>query len=109
MATVREYIAAKLNRYYIDITDAELDGMLADSGLIGDDTYATDLSKPVKQALVSFIPELFLAPESISQGDFTIKRSQAGLKEYYAILCADLGIVSESISTPKIVNKSNIW
>jgi hypothetical protein len=108
MATIRGYISAKLERYHIDLSDAELDAILADNNLVGTDTYSSAASTSVKLAFVKCIPELLLQPD-IAEGGFSRKFDKAAIMTYYSMLCKELGVEDQLNPKPKLKNASNRW
>lgn len=108
MATIREFIQAKLSRYNIDLSEAELDAAIQDQALTPTDPYAPEASKPTLKVIASVIPELLLAPD-ITEGGFSIKYDKGAVSAYYNLLCSQLGIPNQLNPQPKIRSKSGIW
>lgn len=108
MGTIREYIAAKLNRFEVNIEDVELDGLLIEGGLDGMLSYDAGQTIPVKTALVKIIPEVLLMP-NISEGGYSITRNIEALKIYYSHLCADLGLVNILDQSPSVSDITDLW
>ena len=108
MATIREFIQAKLSRYNIDLTEAELDAAITDQGLVSSDQYTSSASTSSLKVIASVIPELLLAPD-ITEGGYSIKFDRAAVTAYYKLLCAQLGIDDRLNPQPKIRSKSSIW
>ncbi|MCF2498397.1 DUF6706 family protein [Dyadobacter chenhuakuii] len=108
MATIREFIQAKLSRYNIDLTEAELDAAIIDQGLTPADQYASSASKSTLKVIASVIPELLLAPD-ITEGGYSIKYDKGAVTSYYRLLCAQLGIDDNLNPQPKIRSKSSLW
>jgi hypothetical protein len=107
MATIREVLKSKLDRFNVDVTDIDLDAMIIEAGLIdGSGEYTVDTVLVTKKALTTIIPELLVSP-SISEGGYSIKWDVNGLKEYYAILCEETG--EQNKLSPKVKNISNRW
>ena len=108
MATIREYIKSKLERYNIELTEAELDALLADNDLVGPDTYSSSASRAVKLAIVKCIPELLVQPD-ITEGGFSRKFDKAAIISYYSMLCKELGVEDQLSPKPTLKNASNRW
>lgn len=111
MATVKDYIETKLQRFNITISDIELAVSFAENGLSPNDLYTGANIIKVKKTFVSIIPELLLIAE-VSEGDLTLKWNIEGIKAYYAMLCNELEIddkLNIAVQTPKVYNKSNLW
>lgn len=108
MATILEYIQAKLERYNIELTEAEIDAILADNELVGTDNYSSTVSTPIKLAIVKCIPELLLQPD-ITEGGFSRKFDKAAIISYYSMLCKELGVEDQLSPKPTLKNASNRW
>lgn len=108
MATIREYIQAKLDRYNIELSEAEIDAILAYNDLVGPDTYSSSASRAVKLAIVKCIPELLLQPD-ITEGGFSRKFDKAAVIAYYSMLCKELGVEDQLTPKPNLKNISNRW
>lgn len=108
MATIREYIQAKLERYNIDLPEAELDALLIDSDLVGTDPYSTAAAKPIKLAIVKCIPELLLQPD-ITEGGYSRKLDKDAVIAFYSLLCKELGVENQLTPKPTLKNISNRW
>ncbi|WP_426291978.1 DUF6706 family protein [Dyadobacter endophyticus] len=108
MATIREFIQAKLSRYNIDLSEAELDAAIQDQALTPSDPYAPEASKPTLKVIASVIPELLLAPD-VSEGGYSIKFDRAAVTAYYSWLCGELGIPDKLNPQPKIRSKAHLW
>lgn len=111
MATVKEYIEAKLQRFNITISDVELAVYLTENQVSENDELTEIILEKVKKTFISIIPELLLISE-VSEGDLTLKWNIDGIKAYYSMLCKDLGIednINSQLQIPVIVNKTNLW
>lgn len=111
MATNSEVIKARLNRYGIEIQDAELDAHAVDTALVLTDEYSINEGPAVKRVLALVLRDLLVMPD-LSEGQISIKWDRAAVKAYYGMLCKELGLVNEFIEIapqPTIQNKSYLW
>lgn len=110
MATVREYIDAKLNRFGLELEEVEMTILL-------DSVQATDNTKldsttlvQAKTAIVSIIPELLLLPSKVTEGGMSVERNTAGITAYYTGLCAELGLDNKLVTgQPVVRDASFLW
>lgn len=109
MATIQEFIVAKLTRYNIELSDIELAAALTEQGLIASDEYSAAAARPLKLVIVALIPELLLMPD-VTEGGYANKWDKVGIKAYYSLLCKELGIKDElAPARPIISNASSRW
>jgi len=108
MATIREVITSTLQRYHIELSEAELDAKLILQGLNPTDAFNPSADRPMKLAIVSVIPELLLAPD-VQEGDYAVKFDRNAIMRYYSLLCQELGVEDKLNPKPKIRNRSRRW
>jgi len=108
MAAIGEVIQAKLSRYNIDLTEAELEVAISEQGLVSSDPYTSEVSTKTLKVIAGVLPELLLAPD-ITEGGYSIKYDKTAVLAYYKMLCADLGLPDKVSPQPKIRSKSCIW
>lgn len=90
--TVLQFLQTKLSKFDIEVDQGELEILFLESDTkLTTEVDSTSVLVEAKKALVTFIPELLLKPE-ISEGEFKIKFDREGIKEYYKLLCNELGI-----------------
>lgn len=109
MATIRQIVTARLERFGIELQEIEVDAALIEAGLEdGSDEFTADSINYVKKAIVTIIPDILLYPQ-ISEGGYSKQYNVEALKTYYGILCGELGIENKLTPKPKVVNGSNLW
>lgn len=106
MATVREFITAKLERFNIELSTAEMDALVVDQGLNLDAAYNSSTATIAKKAILEIIPELLLSPD-VREGGYSQSWDTEGIKAYYNMLCAELKVPNKLI--PKVTDKSYMW
>lgn len=108
MATIRETITAKLARYNIDLSEAELDAAIVDQGLVPTDEYSASASHKTKLVIVEVIPGLLVVPD-VTEGGYSVKFDRAGIMAYYRLICSELGIPDKLNPQPRIRSKAHLW
>jgi hypothetical protein len=109
MATIQDFVVAKLERYNIELTPVELEVMLTDANLVATDTYTSGHLVQIKTAFVSIIPELLLRPD-ITEGGYSEKYDKAAIRTFYSMLCREIGVPDVfEVGQPEIRNASNLW
>lgn len=69
---------------------------------LGDDVTQSN-NTPIKVAIVTFIPTLLLRATSINESGFSMSWNIDGIKEYYSLMCKQLGLADElNDNKPKI-------
>ena len=106
MATITEFITAKFTKYGINISVSELEYLGISFGFDPTETLTVSNTEKAKLSIASMIPEILLMP-NISEGGYSISHNYPGLKDYYSMLCDELGIENKLI--PKVRNLSNRW
>lgn len=105
--TNQEYIVAKLEHCGVTLSANYLAAMAADGGITLSATYTDSTAIAVKTCIARTIPEL-LTVTNVSEGGYSISRDVEGIKAYYSLLCAELGIPNR-LARPTIKNKSDKW
>ena len=108
MATIQEYIQAKLIRYRIALSDVEISALIIDQGLNPIDEYTLENSTSAKTVIVRVVPELLLRPD-ITEGGYSEKWDRDGILAYYSLLCKEIGLVDELNAVPTLKNVSYLW
>lgn len=108
MVTAKGYISSKLAKFYLSVTDEELDAHLIEFGLDADDAYTKDNAATINAALIGIVPELLAAPD-ISEDSFSIKRNPDSIRAYIRFLCDKYGLSSPFPSEDSVFNASNLW
>lgn len=91
--TVKEYIQGRFKSFGISLSEADLFEMCAN--LKSGDEMTNEELIPAKVAICRFIPSLLVRPTAISEAGFSLSWNKEGVKEYYAILCKELGLKNE--------------
>lgn len=101
--TNKEYLTKTLSRFNITEDDVEL--ILADTGLEGDDPLDVRACKLAMYRSMSSI----LPAANISEGGYSISWNMEALRMWYRALCKELGVEDVLTPKPKVRNKSNLW
>lgn len=69
---------------------------------LGDEVTQSN-NTPIKVAMVTFIPTLLLRATSINESGFSMSWDIDGIKDYYSLMCKQLGLKDElNDNKPKI-------
>lgn len=99
--TVKEYISQKFQSFNVNLSDADILDIVESAGLDdGDIERNADNKFIVSVAIAKYIPTLLLRATSISESGFSMSWNIQGIKEYYAYLCKQYGLIDE-INTDK--------
>lgn len=106
MATVSEYISAKLAQFGFEISEPELEFLALKMDLELFSAMSKSAIENVEKAMITLIPELLAVP-NVSDNGTSITKNIEGIKAYHSKLCAEYGL--ENSLEPKIRDASSIW
>ena len=110
MATVREYIDAKLSRFGLELSGMEMTVLLESVEADDDTIIRPDSLIQAKTAIANIIPELLLMPTKVTEGGMSIERNTAAITAYYTALCGELGLTNALVTAaPTVVDRSYLW
>lgn len=104
---VSDYITQKIGSFGMNLSEADLLDMTLNSLISLDDEITQDNMIEVNKAIAAFIPSLLARPASVNESGFSISWDKDGLKEYYAMLCKQLGL--ENVFSSRISDASMYW
>lgn len=100
---VREYISSKYQSFGINLSEADLLDMAQDAKVELSDEVTQSNNTPIKVAIVTYIPTLLLRATSINESGFSMSWNIDGIKDYYSLMCKQLGLKDElNDNKPKI-------
>lgn len=94
---IKEYIRQRFSAFGTELSDADLLCITMEEGEVTKD----NISK-VEVAMVRYIPNLFLRPNSISESGFSMSWNKQAMKDFYSLKCKEYGLENELISKPKV-------
>lgn len=94
---IKEYIRQRFGAFGIQLSDADLVSISMEQGEVTQD----NISK-IEVAIVRYIPNLLLRPNSISESGFSMSWDKQGMKDFYSIKCKEYGLEDLLNSKPKI-------
>lgn len=94
---IKEYIRQRFGTFGVHLSDADLLGITMEEGEVTED----NISK-VEVAIVRYIPNLLLRPNSVSESGFSMSWDKQGMKDFYSIKCKEYGLEDLLNSKPKI-------
>jgi hypothetical protein len=94
---IKEYIRQRFGAFGIQLSDADLLSISMEQGEVTQD----NISK-IEVAIVRYIPNLLLRPNSISESGFSMSWDKQGMKDFYSIKCKEYGLEDLLNSKPKI-------
>lgn len=101
ITTNQEYLQKTLGKF--DITDDEIDVMLADSSLSGEAALDVLACKnAIYKSMSSILPVA-----NVSEGSFSRSWNMEAVKMWYGSLCTELNKVN--VLKPKLRDRSNRW
>ncbi len=95
--TVKEYITQQFGTFGIQLSEAELVDLCNEKE---NEEYLSN-KKATQIAIVEYIPVLLVRP-NVSENGFSLSWDKKGLRDYYNLRCAELGIKNKLISKPKV-------
>ncbi len=101
--TNSEYLISSLQR--LNVTSADIDVMLVESGLDG--SAPLDITACKNAIYNGFSKIIPLA--NVSEGGYSISWNMNAVKLFYANLCRELGKENVLEIKPKVKDKSNYW
>ena len=96
--TIGAYISQKLSSFGVQLREADLLDIELTNSLSAQDDVSVSNKRAVDVALARFIPTI-MARQDVSEGGMSISWDRNALKEYYGMMCQDLGI--ENRLTPR--------
>lgn len=94
---IKEYIRQRFSAFGIQLSDADLLCISMEEGEITED----NISK-IEVAIVRYIPNLLLRPNSISESGFSMSWDKQAMKDFYTLKCKEYGLEDRLNSRPKI-------
>lgn len=104
---VSDYITQKLGRFDIELSEADLVDITLNSSISLESDITQCNINEVNKAIAEFIPSLLARPTSVKESGFSVSWDIEGIKDYYSILCNQLGI--ENVFASKISDASDLW
>lgn len=106
--TIGEYITGRFQTFGVSLSEADLLDITLSSPDISLETEITkENQQQVLRAITGLIPAILAMPESVNENGFSVQWDKSGLREYYRMLCSQLGIVPEAGSS--ISDASDLW
>lgn len=110
--TYKEYLqtlASFING--LNFTDTQVEFILAEQGLDGDDTINTEDDRiEVQTAIYYQIPLIIAGLHNVQEGGYSISWNVDALKLWYCMMAKKLGLEDEITGTvPTIRDRSNFW
>lgn len=94
---IKEYIRQRFGVFGIQLSDADLLSISMEQGEVTQDNISR-----IEVAIVRYIPNLLLCPNSISESGFSMSWDKQGMKDFYSIKCKEYGLEDLLNSKPKI-------
>ena len=94
---IKEYIRQRFGAFGIQLSDADLLSISMEQGKVTQDNISR-----IEVAIVRYIPNLLLRPNSISESGFSMSWDKQGMKDFYSIKCKEYGLEDLLNSKPKI-------
>ena len=94
---IKEYIRQRFGAFGIQLSDADLLSISMEQGEVTQDNISR-----IEVAIVRYIPNLLLRPNSISESGFSMSWDKQGMKDFYSIKCKEYGLEDLLNSKPKI-------
>lgn len=106
--TYKEYLTVVLGKF--GLSASEIGFILTEAGLNPDTTVESSTDKVLlKTAMYNHIPAMIAGLSDVSEGGYSVKWNIEGIKAWYALLAAELGLTDKLNSSPVIRDKSNRW
>ena len=100
--TVGEYITDRFQTFGVSLSEADLFDVT-----LSDPEITKENREQVLRAMTGIIPAILAMPESVNENGFSVQWDKSGLREYYRMLCNQLGIACEAGSS--ISDASDLW
>ena len=98
--TVGEYITDRFQTFGVSLSEADLfDVTLSDPDISLETEITKENREQVLRAMTGIIPAILAMPESVNENGFSVQWDKSGLREYYRMLCNQLGIACEAGSS----------
>lgn len=94
---IKEYIRQRFGAFGVQLSSADLLCISMEEG----EVTADNISK-IEVVIVTYIPNLLLRPNSISESGFSMSWDKQAMKDFYSLKCKEYGIENQLISKPKI-------
>lgn len=108
MSTIRKYIEAKLERFNINCSDVEVQALMVQHAIIGNEPLGADGLKKSHAALASILSEL-LVIASVTEGGYSIAWNIEGIKAYITMLQKQAGVEADNAMFGSITSISDTW
>lgn len=100
--TIKEYITDKFSSLGIQLSSADIFELCL--WLDSSQEVTTDNLPAAKLNICKFIPSLLARPTSISEGGMSMSWDKGAIKDYYTVLCAELGVRNKTEPTVKFIS-----
>lgn len=107
MATLKEYVSAKLTPFRYALSEQEMDIAFIEAGVENSELTAETLNNG-KLVLWMLIPGLLALPD-VSEGDFSIKYNRTGLTALKDQIGEELELVPRETDPTIVQDKSDLW
>lgn len=105
---VRDYLSAMFEGWSVEVSESLIDAELINVDLNGDSDYNSEAKVKIDKLIYNIIPQLLLAPKSITEGGFSITYDKDAMIAYYRMIAEQLGLPN-NLEKNKIRDRSNLW
>lgn len=107
--TIGEYISEKFRLWGLAGVSTEMISAEATRvGLRAEEEYNASVSDKISLFFYHILPEMLLAPSSLSEGGTSVSFDRKALEQYYSLLSQKLGLPN-LLPSAKITDISNQW
>ena len=99
---VGEYITSKFQSFGINVSEADLIGMLNGTDFNADSEVSEEAVNVANIAMAEFVPSLLLRATSVNESGFSMSWNIEGFKEFYSIMCKKYNLTNELSDNPTV-------
>ncbi|MBO0947286.1 DUF6706 family protein [Fibrella forsythiae] len=105
-SSVKDIIEARLGAVGLTLSEVELNGLLVDHDLTGEQVYDKAAGPAVKTLLISHMDTILARPD-VEEGGYKVKWDRVAVTTYCNMLRMELGLITASVGT--VTSRTDRW